>query len=63
MKTKKKLFFYVLGFLTLVVETILIILFLKGNISVNSFILIGISNLCTMIISILNIKKIDNKVS
>ena len=54
---KKKLFFYVLLSLTLILEIILIILFLKGDINSKSFLLIGVSNLLTMILSIFNIRK------
>lgn len=58
MDSKKKLFFYVLLSLTLILEIILIILFLKGDINSKSFLLIGISNLLTMILSIFNIRKV-----
>ncbi len=57
MGSKKKLFFYVLLSLTLILEIILIILFLKGDINSKSFLLIGVSNLLTMILSIFNIRK------
>ena len=57
MSYKKKLFFYVLLSLTLILEIILIILFLKGDINSKSFLLIGVSNLLTMILSIFNIRK------
>lgn len=57
MNSKKKLFFYLLLSLTLIFEIILIILFLKGDINSKSFLLIGASNLLTMILSIFNIKK------
>ena len=50
MGSKKKLFFYVLLSLTLILEIILIILFLKGDINSKSFLLIGVSNLLTMIL-------------
>ena len=56
MSYKKKLFFYVLLSLTLILEIILIILFLKGDINSKSFLLIGASNLLTMILSIFNIR-------
>ncbi len=56
MGSKKKLFFYVLLSLTLILEIILIILFLKGDINSKSFLLIGVSNLLTMILSIFNIR-------
>ncbi len=56
MSYKKKLFFYVLLSLTLILEIILIILFLKGDINSKSFLLIGVSNLLTMILSIFNIR-------
>lgn len=56
MDSKKKLFFYVLLSLTLILEIILIILFLKGDINSKSFLLIGVSNLLTMILSIFNIR-------
>ena len=56
MSYKKKLFFYVLLSLTLILEIILIILFLKGYINSKSFLLIGVSNLLTMILSIFNIR-------
>ena len=58
MSYKKKLFFYVLLSLTLILEIILIILFLKGDINSKSFLLIGVSNLLTMILSIFNISKV-----
>ena len=58
MGSKKKLFFYVLLSLTLILEIILIILFLKGDINSKSFLLIGVSNLLTMILSIFNIRKV-----
>lgn len=58
MSYKKKLFFYVLLSLTLILEIILIILFLKGDINSKSFLLIGVSNLLTMILSIFNIRKV-----
>lgn len=58
MDSKKKLFFYVLLSLTLILEIILIILFLKGDINLKSFLLIGVSNLLTMILSIFNIRKV-----
>lgn len=58
MDSKKKLFFYVLLSLTLILEIILIILFLKGDINSKSFLLIGVSNLLTMILSIFNIRKV-----
>ena len=58
MDSKKKLFFYVLLSLTLILEIILIILFLKGDINSKSFLLIGVSNLLTMILSIFNISKV-----
>ncbi len=54
---KNKLFFYVLFSLTLILEIILIILLLKGDINSKSFLLIGVSNLLTMILSIFNIRK------
>jgi hypothetical protein len=57
MSSKKK-FFYVLLSLTLILEIILIILFLKGDINSKSFLLIGVSNLLTMILSIFNISKV-----
>lgn len=57
MGSKKKLFFYVPLSLTLILEIILIILFLKGDINSKSFLLIGVSNLLTMILSIFNIRK------
>ena len=57
MGSKKKLFFYVLLSLTLILEIILIILFLKGDINSKSFLLLGVSNLLTMILSIFNIRK------
>ena len=53
---KNKLFFYVLFSLTLILEIILIILLLKGDINSKSFLLIGVSNLLTMILSIFNIR-------
>ncbi len=56
MSYKKKLFFYLLLSLTLILEIILIILFLKGDINSKSFLLIGVSNLLTMILSIFNIR-------
>ena len=58
MSYKKKLFFYLLLSLTLILEIILIILFLKGDINSKSFLLIGVSNLLTMILSIFNISKV-----
>lgn len=58
MSYKKKLFFYVLLSLTLILEIILIILFLKGDINSKSFLLIGVSNLLTMILSIFNKRKV-----
>lgn len=57
MSSKKK-FFYVILSLTLILEIILIILFLKGDINSKSFLLIGVSNLLTMILSIFNISKV-----
>lgn len=54
---KNKLFFYVLFSLTLILEIILIILLLKGDINSKSFLLIGVSNLLTMVLSIFNIRK------
>ena len=54
---KNKLFFYVLFSLTLILEIILIILLLKGDINSTSFLLIGVSNLLTMVLSIFNIRK------
>lgn len=62
MSYKKKLFFYVLLSLTLILEIILIILFLKGDINSKSFLLIGVSNLLTMILSIFNIRSTYFKV-
>jgi len=56
MSYKKKLFFYLLLSLTLILEIILIILFFKGDINSKSFLLIGVSNLLTMILSIFNIR-------
>lgn len=56
MSYKKKLFFYLLLSLTLILEIILIILFLKGDINSKSFLLIGVSNLLTTILSIFNIR-------
>ena len=56
--SSKKNFFYVLLSLTLILEIILIILFLKGDINSKSFLLIGVSNLLTMILSIFNISKV-----
>ena len=56
MSYKNKLFFYLLLSLTLILEIILIILFLKGDINSKSFLLIGVSNLLTMILSIFNIR-------
>ena len=56
MSYKKKLFFYLILSLTLILEIILIILFLKGDINSKSFLLIGVSNLLTMILSIFNIR-------
>ena len=58
MGSKKKLFFYVLLSLTLILEIILIILFLKGDINSKPTLLIGVSNLLTMILSIFNIRKV-----
>lgn len=59
---KKKPLFYMLLFGALIMEILLIVFFLKGEVSIISFILIGISNLFVMISSIINIRKIlDNK--
>ncbi|MRQ23436.1 hypothetical protein D1J35_10740 [Riemerella anatipestifer] len=55
---KNKNFFYILLFLTLIIEIILIVLFVNKDVSVLSFVLIGLSNLGIMISSFLNIKKI-----